>query len=68
MDEDVLHTVIHEMAHGLHYLSGSQSASHGRNFKKLGQLVVKKVANNMMQLPLPFCQSKPPGSTILSNK
>ena len=65
-DEDILRTVIQEMAHELHYLSGSQGASHGRNFKKLGQLVVKKVANNMMQLPSPFCQLKPPGSTILN--
>ena len=54
----ILETVIHEMAHGLHFLAGKHRTCHGIECKNFRTFILNNLRSNFLYLSSPFCDLK----------
>ena len=61
-DQKLLKTVLYEVAHCAHFLSGDKGRAHGAEFRQCGRRIIKALKGNIQILPLPFCKCIAPAS------
>ena len=67
-DQKLLETVVHEVAHCAHFLSGDKGRAHGAEFRQCGTRIIKTLKGNVQILPLPFCNCRAPAPQCLNAK
>ena len=53
-EQQLLETVVHKIAHAIHFCLGGRGSMHGEKYKKCGRRSVCKIKINLQRLPVPF--------------